>query len=183
MQTRVNSFCKYGRCLSMAFALTAFIQTGCDTSSGRQTRGEDREIIFSYPQDLTAPSDIPPTSIVSNSDKDGQKPPILRLGKSDWYEGHFYGWQASLENKIAGNTERLLFHSGQSNGVMFEFYERGFNDASAEIENRWNSASRSGVSHETLVSYAQRAIAEITTERESRFVLEVNKHGKIGERD
>ncbi len=156
--------------------LIIITQTGCGKKTLQANPAMAQETIFLYPKELAVPPDIPSISVRSDFDKDGQtKRQFLRLGRADWYEGHFYGWRAALEERLAGNDEQVIFHSDQSNGVIYEFYERGFHDAAAEFENQWKSAIRSGMSHDTLISYARKAIAELETDRDSRFTLEINK--------
>lgn len=167
-------------CPTTASAITCVLiiitQTGCGKTTPQAAPAKAQETIFLYPKELAVPPDIPSISVRSDFDKDGQtKRQVLRLGRADWYEGHFYGWRAALEERLAGDNEQVIFHSGQSNEVKYEFYERGFHDAAAEVENQWKSAIRSGMSHDTLISYAQRAIDELKTDRDSRFALEAKK--------
>lgn len=170
--------------IEIACILMIVTHTGCEKATPKATSTKAQEAIFLYPKELVVPPEIPSISVASNSDKDGQKrQQVLRLGRADWYEGHFYGWRAALEERLAGNSEQVFFHQGQSNGVLYHFYERGFNDAAADVENIWNSAIRSGMPQDTLVSHARKALAELETDRDSRFILEINKIRISGEEE
>lgn len=168
----------------IACILMIITHTGCEKTTPRATSAKAQETIFLYPKELVVPPEIPSISVRSDFDKDGQtKRQVLRLGRADWYEGHFYGWRAALEERLAGNSEQVFFHQGPSNGVLYHFYERGFNDGVADVENQWNSAIRSGISQDTLVSHARKALADLKTDRDSRFMLEMNKIKISGEEE